>query len=158
MFTRTCVHVPRPSTSSRTESSGLFGGERSSLWSGWSAGWSELAGETPKEKLLRYIYYVGGPLPQDMRAMQYAVRVMKAEMAEEEAKKARRRAQHYGKAYGKLVWRLLSRAQRQPQCALSLLPRDVLRVVTGRVIAAETARLEQLYSARLAAGAPSYRG
>ena len=86
---------------------------------------------------------------------------MKAEkerLAEAEAQKAKRRAKHHGKAYGRLVWLLLSRAQRRPSCKLAIIPRDALRLIVLTVITNETTRLDKLYSARLRAGATTYRG
>ena len=90
--------------------------------------------------------------------MQQAIRAAKNMVRVHETAKAKRRAAHHGKGYGKLVWRLLRRAQNHPECTLSLLPKDVLRLVVKSVAEDESARLEQLYTARVAAGAASWRG
>ena len=131
-----------------------------SLWSGWSAKWSD-SGETTEldfwNKLsvnLRHTALGSA----DFGPLQEAIRSQKARTAEAETSKAKRRAVHHGKAYGKLVWLLLRRAQRCPDSALASVPRDVLRILVGFVTAAETARLDHLYSSRLVAGARSWRG
>ena len=67
-------------------------------------------------------------------------------------------ANRLAKAYGTLVWKVLRRAQRNPEATLSLIPRDTLRIIVREVVAAETERLTLVYSTRLAAGAASYRG
>ena len=142
-------------------SSGLAG-KKTSLWSGWSAGWSDYS-DTPKARLVRSLgpagSRLGDALPRDFKTMQSAIKAAKARFAEDDARKAVRRAEHHGKVYGKLVWLLLRRAQRRrPGDLLALIPRDALRIIVNATIVDETARLEQLYSARLKAGAPSYRG
>ena len=142
-------------------SSGLAG-KKTSLWSGWSAGWSDYS-DTPKARLVRSLgpagSRLGDVLPRDFKTMQSAIKAAKARLAEDDARKAMRRAEHHGKVYGKLVWLLLRRAQRRrPGDLLALIPRDALRIIVNATIVDETARLEQLYSARLKAGAPSYRG
>ncbi len=90
--------------------------------------------------------------------MQATIRRAKLHLAQREAGKAKRRAAHRGKAYGQLVWLLLRRAQRDRAHHVSLIPRDCLRKIVIVVIAHETARLDDLCSQRLAAGATSYRG
>jgi len=142
-------------------SSGLAG-KKTSLWSGWSAGWSDYS-DTPTARLVRSLgpagSRLGDALPRNFKTMQSAIKAAKARFAEDEARKAIRRAEHHGKAYGKLVWLLLRRAQRRcPGGLLSTIPRDALRIIVNATIVDETARLEQLYSARLKTGAPSYRG
>ena len=142
------------------KSSGLFAGKKSSLWSGWSAEWSD-ADLTYQEKLSQNLQLV--PLPDfhdptGFRRWKHAVKAEKARLAEAEAQKAKRRALHHGKAHGRLVWLLLSRAQRRPSCKLAIIPRDALRLIVLTVITNETTRLDKLYSARLRAGATTYRG
>ena len=143
------------------KSSGLFAGKKScSLWSGWSAEWSD-ADLTYQEKLSQKLQLV--PLPDfhdptGFRRWKHAVKAEKERLAEAEAQKAKRRAIHHGKAYGRLVWLLLSRAQRRPSCKLAIIPRDALRLIVLTAITNETTRLDKLYSARLRAGATTYRG
>ena len=141
---------------STVESSGIFGGKKASLWSGWSASWSD-AGETYQAKLTRRL---GGcnTLPRDFATMQKVIQEAKASLMQEEARKATRRAADHGKAHGRLVWQLVRRAQKRPECLLSILPRDALRLIVERFIADETVRLEELYLTRVRAGATSYRG
>lgn len=141
-----------------SSSSGLFAGKASSLWSGWSDSWSDKGEASQAVKLSHFL----GPtplLPLNRDEMLRQIQAAKASLAEAEVSKAERRAAHYGKAYGKLVWLLLRRAQRRiPQHPLALLPRDALRMILANVIEDETTRLKQLYSGRLLAGAPSFRG
>ena len=140
-------------------SSGAFTAN-TSLWSGWSAKWSDSEETTELDfwnKLsvnLRHTALGSA----DFGPLQQAIRAQTARIAEVETSKAKRRAVHHGKAYGKLVWLLLRRAQRCPDSALASIPRDVLRILVGFVTAAETARLDHLYSSRLVAGARSWRG
>ena len=140
-----------------SDSQGSSGPFASSLWSGWSASWSDAGKLTPKERMRRHL---GGlnMLPRDLALMQCIVQRAKKELAEEDARKAMRRASHHGKAYGKLVWLLLRRAQRHGKGPFSALPRDALRIIVSAVAEDEAARLRYLYAARLATGALSYRG
>ena len=120
--------------------------------------WSDKGEASQAVKLSHFL----GPtplLPLNRDEMLRQIQAAKASLAEAEVSKAERRAAHYGKAYGKLVWLLLRRAQRRiPQHPLALLPRDALRMILANVIEDETTRLKQLYSGRLLAGAPSFRG
>lgn len=149
-------HLDATSDSS-SSSSGLFGGAKSSsLWSDWSAEWSD-ADETIQAKLSRKL---SGRLPKTPREFVQMKRLLaeaRQRLAAEEAQKARRRATSHGKAYGKLVWKLLRRAQRCPENQLSIVPRDALRIIVATVVEDETGRLEELYASRVAAGA-LYRG
>ena len=143
-------------------SSGLFPGCGASLWSGWSASWSDAGPEKSYQE--RLSAFLGGHrrlLSHDLplrAAMQAMIRQAKLHLAQREAGKAKRRAAHRGKAYGQLVWLRLRRAQRDRAHHVSLIPRYCLRKIVIVVIADETARLDDLYSQRLAAGATSYRG
>ena len=143
-------------SASTVESSGIFGGKKSSLWSGWSASWSD-AGETHQAKLTRMLGG-GSTLPRDFATMQRVIQEAKARLMQGEARKATRRAADHGKAHGRLVWQLVRRAQKRPECLLSIVPRDALRLIVERFIADETVRLEELYLTRVRAGATSYRG
>ena len=149
--------TPAAPASASGTSSGLFAGETTSLWSGWSASWSDAEGDR--------IDTVGAKLScalpparlenLSFAAMQREIRILKAESAKEAAAKAKRRAPYRAKAYGTLVWKVLRRAQRNPEATLSLIPRDALRIIVREVVAAETERLMLVYSTRLAAGAPT---
>ena len=77
--------------------------------------------------------------------MQKVIQEAKASLMQEEARKATRRAADHGKAHGRLVWQLVRRAQKRPECLLSIVPRDALRLIVERFIADETVRLEELY-------------
>lgn len=142
------------------KSSGLFAGKKSSLWSGWSEAWSD-PDLTCQEKLCRNLRRLRLPDRRDPTGFakwKYAVKVTKERLAEAEAQKAKRRALHHGKAYGRLIWLLLRRAQRDPSRMLAIIPRDALRLIVQKAIVDETTRLDKLYSARLRAGAATYRG
>ena len=136
-------------------SSGPFPMRANSLWSGWSAAWSD-PDLTYQQKLSRALGR--GAAGLGFRSLQQAVREAKAYLAGLEASKAKRRAALHGKAHGRLVWKLLRRAQRDPASPITCVPRDALRIIVDEFIRAEVARLEVLYAERLAAGATSYRG
>ena len=126
-----------------------------SLWSGWSAAWSD-PGVTYQQKLSDILLSHSLPFAQSSYAqIQESVRKAKAVLAGREASKAKRRAEEHGKARGRLVWRLLLHGEQSP---LARLPKDALRIIINEWAAAETVRLERLYAHRLAAGATSYRG
>ena len=140
---------------SDASSSGPFALRAHSLWSGWSAAWSD-PDLTYQEKLSRAMGWdVAG---FGFRSLREAVRKAKAYLADVEAAKAKRRAAEHGKSHGRLVWKILRRAQRDPASPLCCVPRDALRIIVHEFIRGEVARLEVLYSERLAAGATSYRG
>ena len=147
--------LPASAAGSEITSSGPFTAV-SSLWSGWSAKWSD-PGENQAAKLSALLRHAPrGAVFAPMQEVQEAIRTQKSRIAEAEASKAKRRARDHGKAYGKLVWLLLRRAQKRPGI-ISLIPRDALRIVVAFVRAGETARLDHLYSSRVAAGGSSWR-
>jgi hypothetical protein len=154
----TALAAASQSSEMARSSSGPFTA-KTSLWSGWSAKWSD-SGETEWDFWNKLSVNLRDTAlgRADFGSLQEAICAQKKRIAEAEASKAKRRAVHHGKAYGKLVWLLLRRAQRCPDSALASIPRDVLRILVGFVAAAETARLDHLYSSRLVAGARSWRG
>ena len=137
-------------------SSGPFSIRAHSLWSGWSAVWSD-PDITYKEKLSREIgrHVQHGA---DFNSFREAAQRARAFLAESEARKATRRAAQYGDAHGRLVWKLLRRSQSDPSSPFSDIPKDALRIIVDEYTRGEIARLESVFSQRLAAGATSYRG
>ena len=147
--------APRCQPAGSEASSGPFSRPRS-LWSGWSAAWSDPEDATYQQKLSQMLIpHSRMRVSFDAREqVQESVRWAKAALAKQEASKAKRRAEQHGKARAPLVWRLL----RHGTSPLARLPKDALRIIINEWAAAETARLERLYAHRLAEGATSYRG